>query len=129
MMNRAERRQMKRKDLKREKREAHVKTRYEEGYEAGVKAGREMAMFEMSGWCLRMCITSTIAILKSEWKFGAIRILRFLKLYYAQLSDLLNGTVSEPKLRKWIKDTTGVDLDEHTGANRLDIMKEWQESA
>ena len=123
-MNRAERRRQQKRDAKAEKTANHTMTQYEMGYYDGYEAGKNQAMFELAGYCTRVYTTAVVAVIRSELKFAKIRMSRFLKLLQAQLEDILQGVVSEKKLREWIKKDIGLDLDEFTGSRRLDIMNE-----
>lgn len=125
-MKRHEWRRQQRQDEKLAKEQNHVLTQYEKGYCDGYEAGKQEAMFELAGYCSRIYTTAIVAIHRSEDKFGPARIKRRLNLLFAQLQDILTGVVSEPKLRKWIQEETGIDLDEITGAKRLDIQNDWK---
>ena len=93
-MNRAERRQVARRERKIEKTAKRVMTQYELGYAEGLKAGKNQAMFELAGQCSRTFTTAIVAVIRSEWKFGKVRIERMLKMLYAQLEDMLNGRIA-----------------------------------
>lgn len=120
-MNRAERRRQLKASQK-----VHVITRDDIMFQKGVKAGMAEGIKLESGQSVCMMTTAIAAVLHREYGFGAHRLDMVLNHITAVLETYKDDLDRERRTREWIKDKTGLDLDDYTGRRVLDLKKQMQ---
>lgn len=123
-MGRADYRRLKKFDEKQKKLAERPKTQYEIAYEQGYNQGYKEGIHFSSAYGMRLYATSFISSLIDEYGFGKIRIERLLRMVQATLEDIGDDLPREQKLRNWVKQKTGVVLDDWTGCRWFDTALE-----
>ena len=118
-MNRAERRR-----IEKAKAKTHVFTRtealQEDAFMKGLAEGKKIG----SGLAIRVMTTAASAVLNHEYGLGRMRLEKFLEQLYYTILTIRDDYGREKRMRDWVKQRTGIDLDDYTGARILDTTDE-----
>ena len=120
-MNRAERRRN-----QKAKEKVHVITHDDMMFDKGFRMGMAEGIRTAAGEGARMMTTCIATILNREFGFGAQRLDRALLHMTYMLETFQGHQEREVKARMWIKDRTGLDLDDYTGARIFELRDEMQ---
>lgn len=120
-MNRAERRRQQKASQK-----VHIMTRDDLMYDKGLRAGMMEGIKMESGQSVRLMTTAMAVVLHREFGFGANRLYRLLDHVAWTLESFQEDNDRERRGREWIKDKTGLDLDDFTGGRVIELREQLQ---